>query len=77
MSRLVKHNLYLDQLYGCAVVLLYSLFTPVPHLVITSAHTLFGPVVIQVHMYGILVQFTEVPHNLLQFDGPSEVDVLP
>ena len=45
----------LDQLYGCTVILLSSLCTPVRHFVITRAHTLLGPDILlcrlSVHLY--------------------------
>ena len=36
----------LDQLYDCAVILLFSLCTHVSIFVVTSAHTLLGPVIL-------------------------------
>ena len=44
MLRLVDQTLCLDQLYSCTVIMLSSLCTPVQHFVVTSAHTLLGPV---------------------------------
>ena len=44
MLRLVDQTLCSDQLYSCTVIMLSSLYTPVQHFVVTSAHTLLDPV---------------------------------
>ena len=44
MLRLVDQTLCFDQLYSCTVIMLSILCTPVRHFVVTSAHTLLGPV---------------------------------
>ena len=41
---LVEHKFSLDQFYNCTVMMLCSLYTPIWHFVVPSAHTLPGPV---------------------------------
>jgi hypothetical protein len=63
---LVDQTVWLDQLYSYAVIMLSSLCTPVRHFVVTSAHTLLGPVcnlTLPKHICGAHIVFGSVVHS--------------